>query len=81
MALQKCFHNRLQILESAHRVLKSLGSTVGIVTDYRLGERGVGVRIPVRSLLRMVKTGSGAYQASYPICTGGYFPAIKAACA
>jgi hypothetical protein len=47
MALQKCFHNKLQSLKSAHRALRSLGSAVGIAADYGLDDRGVGVRIPV----------------------------------
>jgi hypothetical protein len=51
-------------------------SAVSIVTGYGLGGRcsvhGWGKRIfstPQRS-----KTGSGAYPASYPMRTGGYFP-------
>jgi hypothetical protein len=54
---------------------------VGIATGYGLGDRGVGVRVLVRSrisLLHVVQTGSGAHPASYPMGAGGSFLGGKA---
>jgi hypothetical protein len=48
-------------------------SVVGIATGYGLDGRGVGVRVHV------VQTGSGVHPTSYPMDTGGSFPAGKAA--
>jgi hypothetical protein len=57
----------------------SRGSSVSIVSDYRLDDRG---SIPDRggefSFSPCVQTGSGAYPASYPMGTGGPFPGGKA---
>jgi hypothetical protein len=40
-----------------------------------LDDRGVGVRVLVGSrILRIVKTGSTAHPAFYPVCTGGLSP-------
>jgi hypothetical protein len=47
------------------------------VTGYGLYDRGVRVRVPVRSRifhLHVVQTGRGVNPASYPIGTGGLFP-------
>jgi hypothetical protein len=56
---------------------------VGIATGYGLNDRGFEVSVPVGSrffsLLLSVQTGSGAHPASYPMGTGGPFPAGKAA--
>jgi hypothetical protein len=52
-------------------------SVVGIATGYGLDDRGVGVRVPVGSiisLLQVVQTGFGANPASYPMGTGGLIP-------
>jgi hypothetical protein len=62
--------------------LLSRGSVAGIVTEYELGGRGIGVRVPVRSefsLLHIVQTGSGAQPASYLMGIGGCFFGGKAA--
>jgi hypothetical protein len=59
----------------------SWDSVVGIATGYGLDDRGVGVRVPVRSrisLLHVIQTGSGAHPASYPMGTGGSVPRAKA---
>jgi hypothetical protein len=55
---------------------------VGIAAGYWLYDRGVGVRVPVRSrisLPHVVQTGSGAHPASYPMGTEGTFPGGNAA--
>jgi hypothetical protein len=52
----------------------SRGSALGRATAYGLDDRGVGVRVPVRSefsLIYIFQTGSGAHPASYPVSTGG----------
>jgi hypothetical protein len=57
-------------------------SSDGIATGYWLDGRGVGVRVQVRvefSPLHVVQTASGAHPASYPVGTGGSFPAFKVA--
>jgi hypothetical protein len=58
-------------------------SSVGIVTDYGLDDRMIGVRFPAVagkfSLRHRVQTGSGTHPASYPMGTGGSFPGDKAA--
>jgi hypothetical protein len=51
-------------------------SAIGIATGYGLDDQGAGVRVPVGqqfSLLHVVRTGSGALPASYPMGTGGSF--------
>jgi hypothetical protein len=53
------------------------GSAVSIAIAYRLDDREVEVRVPVRSefsLLHIVETGFVAYPASYPVSSGGFFP-------
>jgi hypothetical protein len=55
-----------------------------IATGYGLHDRGVGVRVPVRSrisLLHVVQTGSGTHPASYSMGTRGSFPGGKSAAA
>jgi hypothetical protein len=52
----------------------------GIATDYGLDNRGVGVRVPEGS--RMFSSPRGrdrlwAHSSSYPMGTGGSFPAVK----
>jgi hypothetical protein len=52
-------------------------SAVGMATDYRLDDRGVGVPSPdrVKIFLHIVHTGSGAHLVSCPLDTeGGLFP-------
>jgi hypothetical protein len=61
---------------------RSRDSVVDIATGYRLDGRGVGVRVPVGSIifsLHVVQTGSGVHPTSYPMGTGGTFPGVKAA--
>jgi hypothetical protein len=62
---------------------KSRDSSVGIALGYGLDDRGSGVRFPAGagnfSLHHRVKNGSGAYPASYPMGTRGFFPGGKAA--
>jgi hypothetical protein len=53
----------------------SRDSSVGTATGYGLDDR-LGQEF---SLLNVVQTGSGAYPASYPMGTGGFFPGGKAA--
>jgi hypothetical protein len=63
-------------------VIRSRGSSGGIVTDYGLDDRVIEVRSPTEaedfSSSPCVKTGSGAHPASYPMGTGGSFPGGKA---
>jgi hypothetical protein len=60
----------------------SRGSSGSIVSDYGLDDRTVEVRSPTEaedfSSIPCVQTGSGAHPASYPMGTGGSFPAGKA---
>jgi hypothetical protein len=68
------------LADSGHGVLMaSDGSAVGIETGYGLGDREVGVRVPVgsRILTSIVQTGSGAHPASYPMGTGGSSSGVK----
>jgi hypothetical protein len=56
-------------------------SSVDIATYYELDEQG---SIPDRGksfflLLYSVQNGYGTQPASYPVCTGGYFPRSKMA--
>jgi hypothetical protein len=60
-------------------VTGSWNSTVGIATDYGLDGRGVRVRVPVGSRICLVRRGSAAHPASYPMDTGISFPGGKAA--
>jgi hypothetical protein len=58
----------------------SWDSAVYIATGYGLGEREVGVQVPVWakfSLPHNVQTGSRAHPASYLMSTGGLFPLGK----
>jgi hypothetical protein len=60
---------------------RSRGSSVSIVSDYRLDDRAIEVRSPTGadfSSSLCVHTGSEAHQASYPMGTGGSFPGGKA---
>jgi hypothetical protein len=55
-------------------------SVVGIATGYGLDDRGVGVRVTVRSRIftsPIVQTGSGVHPTSYMMGTGGSFPGVK----
>jgi hypothetical protein len=57
-------------------------SGVDIATAYGLGDRGVGVRVPVGLiifLLHVVQTGFGAHPSSYPMGIGAFLPCGKAA--
>jgi hypothetical protein len=60
----------------------SRGSSVSIVSDYGLNDRGIGVRFPEGakdfSSSLFVQTGSGAHPASCTMGTGGPFPGGKA---
>jgi hypothetical protein len=67
---------------SEANLLSCRDSSVGIVTGYRLDDRGVGVRVLLGSrffFLHLVQTGSGVHPTSYPMGNGGYFPGGKAA--
>jgi hypothetical protein len=54
------------------------GSSVSILSDYRLDDRAVTVRSPIETRdffsSRCVQIGSGAYPASCPVSTGSPFP-------
>jgi hypothetical protein len=51
-----------------------LSSEVDLVTGYGLGDRGVGVPIPVKSrILHVLETGSGVHPTSYLMGTVGSF--------
>jgi hypothetical protein len=56
-------------------------SSVGIVSDYRLDERAIGVRSSAEAKdifsSLCVQTGSGAHPASCTMGTGGPFPGVK----
>jgi hypothetical protein len=58
----------------------SRDSSVGIAMGYGLDGRG-SAKARDFSLLPSVQTGCGAHPASYPMCTGGFFPGGKAAAA
>jgi hypothetical protein len=48
----------------------SLGSATGMVTGYGLENRGVGVRVPLRSRIStspIIQTSSGVQSTSYPL--------------
>jgi hypothetical protein len=61
---------------------RSRGSSGGIVSDYGLDDRAIGVRSPAGaedfSSILCVQTGSGAHPASCTMGTGGPFPRGKA---
>jgi hypothetical protein len=63
-------------------ILRSCGSSGGIVSDYGLDGRAIEVRSPTGaedfSSSPCVQTGSGAHPASYPMGTGDPFPGGKA---
>jgi hypothetical protein len=61
-------------------VLYNQDSVVGIATGYGLDDWGVGVRVPVGSRIffsHVVRTVSGAHEASYPMGNGDSFPGVK----
>jgi hypothetical protein len=72
------FHN----LYNSPSQIMNRDSSVGIVTDYRLDDRMIGVRFPAGarnfSPLNHVQKGSGPHPFSYPIVTGGSFLGGKA---
>jgi hypothetical protein len=57
-----------------------LGSSVSIVSDYRLDDRAIEVRFPAEAVSSKlsVQTASGAHPASYTIGTSGPFHGAKA---
>jgi hypothetical protein len=61
--------------------LRSRGSSVSIVPDYRLDDRAIGVRstagVKDFSPNLCVQTGSEAHPASCTMCNGGPFPGAK----
>jgi hypothetical protein len=79
----RCHHMYHMVPAFTEHILiyRSRDSAVGITTCYRLGDRGVGVRVPVGS--RIFSTSSrlalGSYPASYPVGTVVTFPGVKAA--
>jgi hypothetical protein len=61
--------------------MKSQGSSVSIVSDYRLDDQAIGFRSLAGAKdfpLTSVKTGSDAHPASCTMGTGGFFPRGKA---
>jgi hypothetical protein len=71
----------LNTINSAWHFSNRTDSVVGIATGYGLGDREVGVRVPVGSWIfysPQVKTVSWAQPTSYPMCTGSFFPGGKA---
>jgi hypothetical protein len=56
---------------------RSCGSSVSIVSDYRLDDRGSAEEKDFFPSL-CVQTGSEAHPASCPVVTGGPFPGAKA---
>jgi len=56
-------------------------ASFGVVTDYGLDDRMIGIRIPVEagnfSLRHHLQTSSGAYPASYPMGTGVFSLGVK----
>jgi hypothetical protein len=52
--------------------------SVGIATAYGLDDRGVGIRVPVRSSC-VVQNGSGTHPVSNAVGTGGSFRKGKVA--
>jgi hypothetical protein len=60
---------------------RSRGSSVSILSDYRLDDLAIGVRSPAEakdfSFNHCVQTGSGAHPGSCLMGTGGPFPAAK----
>jgi hypothetical protein len=55
------------------------GSSVSIVSGYRLDDRAIEIRSPAEAKgLACVHTGSGAHPASCTMGTGGPFPGAKA---
>jgi hypothetical protein len=63
-------------------VKRAGNAAVGIVTGYGLEDQGVGVPVPMRSkisILRVVQNGSGVHPASYPVSNMGSFPGGEAA--
>jgi hypothetical protein len=73
----------MRYLSDCPDIIKSRGSSVGIETNYGLGDRMIGVRnlagVGNFSLHNCILTGSGAHQYSYPMSTRGSFPGSKAA--
>jgi hypothetical protein len=69
---------RISLLYSELRIR---GSSVSIVSEYRLDDRAIGVWFPAEakdfSSTVCVQTGSGAHPASCPVGTGGPFPGAK----
>jgi hypothetical protein len=55
----------------------SRDSAVGIPTGYGLDDIGVGVRVPVETLLHVIQTGSGTHPLSYPMGTTGFSSGVK----
>jgi hypothetical protein len=70
------------IIIFAYNLQGSRGSSVSIVSGYGLDDRAALVRSPAGardfSFNLCVQTGSGARQASCPMCTGGPFSGGKA---
>jgi hypothetical protein len=60
---------------------RSRGSSVGIVSDYGLDDRAIGVRSPAEakdfSSILCVQTGSGAHPASCTMGTGVLSPGVN----
>jgi hypothetical protein len=67
---------------TTERFEKGRDSAVGIATGQSLNDSGVGVRVLKGSkifLLHVVQTGFKVHPTPYPMGTGDYFPAGKAA--
>jgi hypothetical protein len=70
------------ILNVCNNSIRSRGSSVSIVSGYRLDDRAIEVQSPAEaedfSFSLFVQTGSGAHPASCTMGTGGPFPGGKA---
>jgi hypothetical protein len=59
-------------------MLDNRDSVVGIVTGYGLDDRGVGIRVPVRSIIfSSPQTGAEVHPMFYPMCTGAVSLGVK----
>jgi hypothetical protein len=74
-------HWATTLVTGIHYLSGGRDSAVRVMTNYGLDDRGVGVRVSVgqKCSLHVVKIGSGAHLASYPIDTAVCFPRGKAA--
>jgi hypothetical protein len=76
------YHFPHRYMSLLHMRMVSRGSSVSIVSSFKLDDRAIQVRSPAEakdsSSSLCVQTGFGAHPASYPMGTGGPFPGAKA---